>query len=183
MTMDPLTLLARLPPGSALFVREQLPTGSWEIAWLIREESTRLAQLGPGPEIEFRAGVLEEESVVLVPVLVCVGPPARESVYETWINQYDEEGGVLETLADQRRLAVRLYGDDCQHVCTLAISNQLQPFARHALGRIAALADPWTMPQFDRARDMVYRRYPSVWDLWQALAPLPSPTDQPEAQK
>src|SRR5690349_14470380 len=101
MTFDPLTLLARLPLGSALFVREQLPMGNWEIAWLIRDDSARLAKLGPGPKLEFRAGVLEEEPVVLVPVLVRVGPPASESVYETWINQYAEEGGVLETLADQ----------------------------------------------------------------------------------
>lgn len=181
MTTDPLTLLARLPAGSALFVREELPKEGWEIAWLIREDSSRLAKLGPGPEVEFRAGVLEEEPVVLVPVLVRVGPPAEESVYETWVNQYAEDGGVLETLADQSRLAVHLYGEDCQHVCTLAVSNLLQPFARHALSRIAATADPWTMQQFDRARDKVYGRYPRVWDLWQTLAALQSPTAETKA--
>src|SRR5262245_55768861 len=100
-----------MPPGSALFVREQLGSGSWEIAWLIHEDSARLAKLGPGPEIEFRAGVFEEEPVVLVPVLVRVGPLARESLYETWVNQYAEQGGILETLADQSRVAVHLYGD------------------------------------------------------------------------
>ena len=40
------------------------------------------------------------------------------------------------------------------------------------LSRIAATADPWTMQQFDRARDKVYGRYPSVWDLWQMLATI-----------
>jgi hypothetical protein len=172
MNIDPLAVLDAIPLGSALFVREHIGGGSGEIAWLIREESARLAKLGPDPEIEFRAGVLEEEPVVLVPVLVRVGPPAGESIYESWVNQYAEDGGVLETLADQSRLVVHLYGDGCQLIDTLAVRNPLQAFARHALSRIAAAADPWTRQQFARAREQIHGRYPQVWDLWQALAVL-----------
>src|SRR5689334_10761053 len=42
MNIGPLDVLFRLPPGTALFIREQMGDGSWEIAWLIREESARL---------------------------------------------------------------------------------------------------------------------------------------------
>jgi hypothetical protein len=181
MNSDPLALLARMPSGTALCLRKQMGGGSEEIAWLIREGSARLAELGPSPEIELRAGILEEGPIVLVPVLVRVGSSAEESVYETWINHYAEEGGVLETLADQGRLAVHLYGDGCEYVGTLVVRNQLQWFCRQALSRIAAAAHPWTMPQFDRARDKVYRRYPCVWDFWRALAALPSRPDETDA--
>jgi hypothetical protein len=133
-------LLAALPAGSASFIREQGGGRNGQIAWLIREDSARLAKLGPGPEVEFRAGVFEEESVAGAG-LVRVGPSAGESIYETWVNQYAEEGGILETLADQSRLLVRLYGGGCQLVRTLAVGNPLAPFARHALSRIAA-AEP-----------------------------------------
>jgi hypothetical protein len=73
----------------------------------------------------------------MVPILVRLGPPARESIYETWVNQCAEEGGILETLADQSGLMVRLYGVGCQLAHTLAVRNQLAPFARHALSQIA----------------------------------------------
>jgi hypothetical protein len=171
MNAHSLTLLRKMPPGSALFARGRIDGGNWEVAWLVREESARLAKLGARPEIEFRGGVLEEGHVALIPVLVRVGPVAAESIYETWVNQHAEGGGILETLADQAGLVIRLYGDGCRLVRTLVVSNQLQAFARHALDRIATF-DAWSMEQFDRAREEVHGRYPQVWNLWQALTAM-----------
>jgi hypothetical protein len=169
MNTDSLAVLARMRPGSALFAREQLDQGPWEIAWLVREESARIAGLGPAPEIEFRAGVFEEGPVLLVPVLVRVGPQSKQAVYESWINQHAEGmGGTLETLADQPRLVVHLYGEGCGLVRTLTIGNQLATFAGQALAAIVG-RPTWSMEAFDQAREQVYQQYPQVWDLWRAL--------------
>jgi hypothetical protein len=162
-----------MPPGSALYAREQIDGGLWEIAWLVREESARLARLGKRPGVEFRAGLYLEagrgREVALAPVLVRVGPFSRDSVYVTWVNEYaGGGGGALEALANQARLVVYLYGDRCRLERTIAVSNRLAPFARQALAKVSALP-PWGMADFDAAREVLYRRYPDVGALWDAL--------------
>jgi hypothetical protein len=169
MNTDPLSLLAKMPPGSALIAREQIDGGNWEIAWLIREKSRRLAKLGQAPEVEFRAALFWEERVGLIPVLVRVGPASKVSVYETWINEHAEGShGTLATLSDQERLVVHLYGDGCRLVRTMAVSNHLEDFARCASAEIAK-QPAWPMQAYDQARERIYQRHATVWDLWEAL--------------
>lgn len=166
-----LSVLRQIPPGSALYEREQIDHGAWEVAWLIREESARIAQLGPSPDIEFRAAAIEHNGVLLIPVLVRVGPEHQESIYETWINaQQPEQAGmqVLGELAIQPRLVVHLYGDGCRRVRSLRVSNPHQAFFREVLSTLRE-RPAWSMAEFDDAREQIYQQYPSVSDLWKGL--------------
>ena len=167
MTMiDPLNVLRQMPPGSALYSRELL-SDRWEVAWLIREETKRINQLGKNPEVEFRAGIYEYDGVMLIPVLVRIGPETRESVYETWINIYQDGDGFkyLNDLFLQDRIVVHLYGNDCTLERSLVVSNQLQGFITAIIGLIEEIP-PWPMSAFDAARKKLYNRYPDVLSLW-----------------
>ena len=149
MFTDTVTLLRQMPSGSTLWSREQIDGGTWEVAWLVREQSARLAKLGTNPEIEFRAGLLWEGGVGLIPVLVRVGPASNRLAYETWINEHAEGfSGTLATLAKQGRLVVHFYGNGCHLERTLTVSNDLATFAGQALNAIAT-RPPWTMQAFD----------------------------------
>lgn len=166
---EPLTVLNQLPPGSAIYSREQIDGGAWEIAWLVREDTGRIQKLGPAPAIEFRAGGIEQSGVLLFPVLVRVGKDHRESIYETWINAHAVgQPNPLDTLLVQPRIVVHLYGDRCELVRTLQVTNLLQPFPRQALDKLSEYP-PWSMSAFDRARELTYRDWPDVSALWQAL--------------
>ena len=89
--LEHLEALRKASPGTAMHARVRRDESApWEIAWLIREESVRISWLGESPEIEFRCALLlepisegEPMTVGLVPVLVRVGPPTWEHIYET----------------------------------------------------------------------------------------------------
>lgn len=167
--VDPLQVLRQMPPGSALYSRELL-SDRWEVAWLIREETERIKKLGDNPEVEFRAGLIYQDEVALIPVLVRIGPETRESIYETWINVHQPEDGFryLRDLSAQDRIVLHLYGDGCRLERTLKVSNQLQGFILETLNRIKNVP-PWPMLAFDAAREKLYKRFPDVLLLWKAL--------------
>lgn len=166
---DAVTVLRDMPAGSALYSREQIDGGAWEMAWMIREDTARILALKKSPTIEFRAGTIKTGDVFLLPILVRVGPLKPESIYETWINGYAPDvPNPLGDLAIQPRIVVHLYGDGCELVRSLTVSNQMQRFARDAL-RCVQSVPPWSMNAFDEARAHFYRDYPTVWDLWKHL--------------
>lgn len=168
---DAVSVLRAMPPGMALYTREQIDRGAWEVAWLVREETGRIEGLGPHPEIEFRAGAIEQDGILLLPILLRVGPFTADSVYETWMNAHQPERAgqlAIGDLAIQPRLVVHLYGDDCRLVRSLRVGNHLQVWARKALSRVTT-DPPWTMSAFDEAREQIYARYTRVVDLWNGM--------------
>jgi hypothetical protein len=167
---DPLQVIGQLPPGAALYARQRLDAGAWEVVWLVREESARIDRFGPHPAVEFRAGVIQQDTVLLIPVLLRIGSSAPLSLYETWINAYDPQGfEALGDLAIQPRLVVHLFGDTRQRERSLAVPNRRHAFFRQAIAQVQATA-PWDMAAFDVAREALLRQYPTVEALWQALA-------------
>jgi hypothetical protein len=169
-TASALDVIRLRPPGSAIWSKESVDRmQTWELSWLVRETSQRIAGLGQSPEIEFRAGLIIEQRIGLVAVVVRVGPESPESVYETWIN--DHAPGLedsLELLACQARLTVQLIGDTGQPERVLTVSNQLAGFARDAATEILGLP-VWSMPTFDAAREYFCRQHPTVISLWNCL--------------
>jgi len=166
---DPLSVLRQLPPGSAIYCREII-SERWEIAWLIREETKRISELGSNPAIEFRAGLCGRDGVMLIPVLVRVGPETQENIYETWINAYQNGDGLkyLMDLSLQDRIVVHFHGDNCRLERSLVVSNQLREFITKVIGLVKEAA-PWSMSAFDSAREKLYMKYPDVLSLYDAL--------------
>jgi hypothetical protein len=186
--LDPIDLLMTRPPGSCLFGRIKFaPDAPWEVAWYVREESRRIAALGH-PDIEFRAGALEQrvqgQEVLLLPIVVRIGPERAEHVFEAWLNVFADDGKgfpELQSLNAQDRLTLHFYGDQPMGrragggwapERSLVVSNQLKGFAGQVLTRLRH-RPPWSMQAFDRARAQLEARYPTVMALWQSLQPHP----------
>lgn len=134
--LSALDMIRRFPPGRAVFGRESIDRGPWEITWYLREETSRINALGEAPDVEFRAAGIDCGEVFVIAVVVRVGPETPESVYETWLNHYADPG-TLPTIRDQERLVIHLIGDDGQHTRTLQIGNHLADFARSVLPKLA----------------------------------------------
>lgn len=169
---DALTLIRSAPAGMALYGRERIDSGASEVAWYLREESARIAALGVGPEIEVRGHVIEYARVLLIPILIRIGEERQENIWETWLNAQQPENAGIDALSDlstQPRLVLHFVGDSGAIDRSLTRSNAIQSLARDVLVRLGRYP-AWSMEQFDAARDRIYTRYPSVLDLWRAIA-------------
>jgi hypothetical protein len=66
-----LDILRQMPPGTAVYAREHVDAGTWE-------GTARMA----------RTGVIEQNGILLIPVLLRIGATPPKAVFETWINAY-----------------------------------------------------------------------------------------------
>ena len=153
------------PPGSCIYTLVQTQDGLEETAFLIREQSGIIADLGRAPAVHIRAGLVTQSNVLLLPVCLRVSG----ELYEMWIN-YHAEGTrpALEALAIQEQLGLHFFDDAGQVARSLVVPNQIQAFWRDAIRRCARLP-PWSMRAFDAAKASLYAAYPRPQALWQAL--------------
>ena len=168
--MDPLERVAQSSRGTFFFAPKEEGVNQPVALWL-RTDPALIAELGAAPDMEFRGAVFTgpESGVVLVAVLLRLGPEEAEDLYEAWIDASEEDTrGVLEALAEQEVLEIRLYGDECRLERVLQIANQLQALAARARKLIVGKR-PWSADSFHEARTALYKQYPTVRALWRAL--------------
>lgn len=168
---DPLVFLLERPHGSACYSRIQVDGGPWEVAWLLREEAKRVKQLGKEPPVEWRSGLIVQDGVLLIPVLLRVGKVQAENIWETWLNHHQAGApSPLPLLAEQERISIHFHDRGIKAERSIQTFSSLQSFFRAALAQMDALP-PWSMRQFDAAREVVYRQHPDVMSLWRSLGP------------
>lgn len=164
------------PPGSATFSKFKFflngQTRGWEVAFLIREESKRIHRLGSPVGIEVRAALIVRNGVGLIPIFVRVGQyPCN--VFETWLNFHAPrlDGGkseYLETLCKQDWIPILFYSESGRER-SIQIGNSRHKQTWSMLLDLVSQMSPWGMSEFDLARDLLYRRYPTVGSLWNSL--------------
>lgn len=164
------TLMRSSPSGTMAYSRFVADTATgWQTGLFIREDRQHIAALGKSPTVAVRSGMFTEDGVALVAVLVQVGG----EVYETWLNYHQTGGGqqYFQDLAKQDRLPIIFYGSR-RRERSIIIRNPLKDLMASAL-EVLADAKPWSMSQFDQARERIYAQHPSVHALWRALGAQP----------
>lgn len=165
--IDPLEHLFTRPAGSA--VAAITPAGA---AILCREDRAGLASYPMPCPVALRLHAWEVNRVIVCAFLVRLDGRDR-STWETWLNAHDAGPGglgrrLVESLAVQPEVDVHLYVRPSDRPArSLRSPNLLKTSATDLLAR-ADLLGPWSMADFDRAREAVYGRYPSVAALWTA---------------
>ncbi|MCI0350607.1 MAG: hypothetical protein L0Z53_14380 [Acidobacteriales bacterium] len=143
--------------------------GAWEIAWLLREESRRIRHLGKEPPVEWRSGLIYQDGVLLIPVLLRIGKVAAKNIWETWTNHHQRGAeSPLPLLAEQERITIHFHDRDLKPDRSIQTFNSLHGFFRMALEQLRGVP-AWSMSEFDAAREQVYRQHPDVMELWRAL--------------
>jgi tetratricopeptide (TPR) repeat protein len=177
-----LDVIGHMLPGSAIIAQAlNIPASTREIAWLLREDSRRLKALAPTEVFQLRAGMLIEDKVAAIPILLRVGQFKPRNIWTTWLN-VREPGSeqTLELLAKQPRLTVYFVGDQGTVVQSCAVPNVHLDFAVQAMAAIKQLPS-WTAAQFEQLKDRLCQKHPDVISLWQSLSR--SGSDQDEVQQ
>ena len=163
--IDAATLIKAAEPGSMIYARVTV-AGKLQTAFLIRENRATIDTLGKTPSVVIVTGLLVEQSVHLVPALIQVD---TIPVYECWFNFHQTDGGAkyFNDLSTQVDIPILFYSAT-KMIRSIAVPNHLGAmFANYTAGMPT---QAWTMQDFDAARNRVYKRYPEVDDLWDALA-------------
>lgn len=156
----------RLQPGSMIYAPADLGQG-WEFAFLIREESRIIRRFGPNPRFEIRSGLLVEERIALIPILVQVSRYDCVQLYETWLNPGCDLGRkALDLLVGDKRFLVQFYGDRGRERDLVVPNPEQNDFGDFR--KLITTLPPWESGEFDRVRVGILKEYPDV-PFWRAL--------------
>ena len=135
----------------------------YETRFYIHECQERLEQLRPDTPVRFRAGLLIEAGVVLVPVLAQVG----DKVYETWLDFHRSNTSLcFADLMHQDSIFITLY--DSTLLRRFWAHNEMISLFELAMREICHVP-PWSAGAFSRAREQALQRYATVETLWSAI--------------
>lgn len=155
------------PPGTMVQHLYSVSGGAdWLAGLAIREDGPTLAGLPRRIDILARGALIQAGRVHLILLMLRFA----ETIYETFISvQHADSAEFVARMAAQPYCSVLLFdGVAAQPVRGFVTRNGFQP-----LFQAVAAAYPgwpgWTDAEFDQAKAALYRRYPTVLELWQAL--------------
>lgn len=167
---DPEEFIRNSPCGTVIygFAEEE---GDMYIDFLVREKNDVILELPKDPAVEIRAGAVLQDGVLVVAVMARFtkdGP-----VYETFWNYHRAEpnsphGNIFEHMCDEPVLAFHFYDDEGKLADVIQVKNSMRPFFADILQQIPSLR-PWTLQEFEDAKQAVTEVFPSINNLWEAL--------------
>jgi hypothetical protein len=167
INVDPIDALKLMPCESMIYGRASFDGAPFETYFAVKEESRYIKRIPKyNPVLLVRTGLMEYNGIPLVPVLISID---QDMIYESWFNFHATDGKTsFADLARQERLIIMFYNEKMEECRKLAIPNNMRETFGGYINRIALLPE-WGMREFDAARDMLYRDYPTVKDLWDGL--------------
>jgi hypothetical protein len=162
-----LQILLKMPFGVALPTSVNI-SGQVATAILFRESAERIKELdleGALLSMHTRSALLGVNNVVLYVTLFRLG----DQIFEIWWNWHNQV---------HRRLFERLFEQDEISFGFVSEQPKFERILRHASTIKEGLranrstlttAKSWTMAEFEEARSIIYKQYPTPVSLWQAL--------------
>ncbi|OIO37211.1 MAG: hypothetical protein AUJ72_04955 [Candidatus Omnitrophica bacterium CG1_02_46_14] len=158
-------LIKSFPPGSALYGRAGESAENLETCILIRENEDQILKIPANPVIELRSGIWPNH---VYPVIVMI--KLATFLYETWWNYYQPQGKgekYFDDMIRQTMIPILVY-DHRQQRRSIGIHNSLASSFKKCREAILRKS-PWSMKDFDAAKQKLCDQYPSVATLWEAL--------------
>ena len=172
MLIDPLEFIKKMSAGTMTLGRASFDGRPMETCFYIKEETHYLKQLGKNPILTIQTGIFEKPNIAIVCFLM--RPNGNmDMLYESWFNFHATEGLGKATFADmagQDNIIFWFVDEKGNDYRKIEIKNSLKETFADYITKIA-LINPWTMQEFDQARDSLYKDYPRPENLWNKLAP------------
>jgi len=162
---DPVSMIAMAPAGKAIYGRVGESADSLRTSILIQEEMKYIKGLRTNPIVEIRSGLFDYSGIGLVAVMFKFNHD-DDMIYETWWNYYQTGGGekYFTDICQSPDLDLHIFCGQ-EKVKSVRIYNSLkEPFMQKVV--YLKSRKEWSMADFDRERENLYRKYPTVKELW-----------------
>ncbi len=180
---NPATLVADSPAGTVVygFSWDEDPDNPeagevLNIDFIIRESTSTLEQMMHEPDLEIKAGLLEENGVLLAMVLFSFNP--KLAVYRTFWNYYDgmesedapgtEADHAFDLMATNTPINYLFVGDSKDFEYQLQADHGLQTFFVDARDTARGMP-PWTPEAFHEERRRLEADIPDPMFLWKEM--------------
>lgn len=159
----PIDFLLRSPPSTAGVARVRRGN-SQEIftIFAVHEDAQHVHALPKEVTIDCRAALFVRQGVGLMTALLMV----EGELYETWLNFHNPAyQKCFYDLCEQDKLVVSFYVDRSSPERKVWLPNFIRPRLKEVVKLLEAM-EPWEMAAFDRAREELYREFPTPQALW-----------------
>lgn len=155
------------PPGTMVYTLIEV-NGKEEFSFCIKEEMQYINRY-KHPMIEVRIGILKINNVLIVPMMLMVNNDT-DMMYETMFNYYQTSGGeqFLRALKTQDDIKILFFNERHENVRSICMNNSLKAGIEE-MENYLRKSIPWSMKDFDLAKEELYRQYPTGMDLWKAI--------------
>lgn len=156
------------PPGVMVYDLISFDDGPIEFSFHIKEETNYIFR-HQNPLIEVRMGMMQYKNVYIIPMMVQVNFD-EEMMYETMFNYHQTSGGepYLHALQQQDNIYLIFYDEKNKESRRIRIKNQFKQDVQQ-FTNILKTTEPWSMEDFDRAKEQLYANFPTGMDLWRAI--------------
>ncbi len=167
---DPIDYLADADPGTVLYAFAN-DEDLW-IEYLIRETNDVIAQIQEHPELQIRAGTIEEGGVHVV--VVALGFAGGRFIFPSFWNYFNEpsnpdDGNIFDHMADgDNEIAVKFVGDRGKVRGVIPIRHPLGGFFQKARANIQKMV-PWHEEDFRAAVWSVMEECGTPTEIWNKL--------------
>ncbi len=132
---------------------------------IIHEDTERVSRLPKEVPVRVRVGFIKARNVGLMVVM----PKIHGELYETWWNYHNPVyHECFRDIVRQDKLLLAFYIDSPEPARILWVPNTLKEIFKPAIEIILGMV-PWTVNDFNVARETLYRKYPTPKDLWENL--------------
>jgi len=177
-------LITIMPLGTAVYYRTVRSSGlpveggndSFGIKtdFIVKNSTKVIRELEHDPPIALVAGLVHDivaESKPVCAVVVMFRLGSDPNPYEIFFNYFEGSGSapeIFRDLATQDTIAFHCYGDGGVKLRTIVVANKHMHFWQSASQKVGSMK-PWSMADFDKAKDRIFEKYPTPPELFTAL--------------
>jgi hypothetical protein len=157
-----------LPSGLMIYARSKFDLGEFETHLIVKEEEKYLQTLQPKQLFNFHSALIQMNNVSVV-VLMMKVENDQDMLYESWWNFYQSQGKEsFINMSIQEKLRILFFNEKNDLKIKKEINNGLSLAFCEYLNNIR-YKSPWTMKDFDKAKEDIYNKYPTPKKLWEAI--------------
>lgn len=156
--------------GQMIFELTSIDNTTWNFTFLIKEETKFINKYKEPVLIEFRAGLLRIEKVIVIPMMLLINED-YDLLYESTFNYYNplnDDNVMLQRLAEQQFIPIVFFDKSNEPKRQLLSNNGLGNFFEELILRIPSFPT-WKMDEFDQAKAQMFKIYQDPRKLWDAL--------------
>jgi len=155
------------PSIAALWPFKTTKQGHWEMGFFIREDLEHLKLIPKIPRIHIRTGLLVYNHIPVMSIMVLI-EENFDMLYEMFFNYHQPNGDrYLDDLISQGRILLHFY-TATERIRTITVKNEIEDGLKEIKLKINQYPE-WTMAEFDRAKERIYKDFSSPGALWEAL--------------